>query len=439
MVPINLLSIRKDTASFTSNHHLDSLSPVLIQRRAVCRMLRGSIEEGQGGETEPIGGLSRVSPMSLAAADQTTKVLSSFCTEEQSDWMAPLFHDGYQSNNRQDRVTRATALSMITDLMLNEAIHPSDAVDFLEDLESSCQKDGVSLPELLAENMSTGDVPPLMWEIQRCRWREEPELLMFLVIRTLRAKVPWMIRTACQAVGDNSLMQVLRETLEPDVVCHLNWRDVEFDVSVTVKSLASKLDAKTVAWTSVKTEQDIKILATPVVEPRSVNIEWLVEERAWALELKTDAVELTLLEGPPAVVTASLYVEPPTKGNSAQDCYMEFPSPAVLLPISRAGRNSLIVKPAWRPESWGEGRDSGEAVSFQLRVKLEHVDHVAKEKVEKEEEAVKSGLEAEDDWVIEDDDGEPVLAEEAEEANPGWVLASYTGKDEDVEERTDKK
>lgn len=134
--------------------------------------------------------------------------------------MYSTYGGNYASTDRRDRVTRATVLSMITDLMLNEDLHPSEAVNFLEDLEDACKKDGVSLPELLTEEMSTGGVPPLMWEIQRCNWREEPELLFFLVTRTPSPKVPWMIRTACQAVGDNELLQLLREMLEPDVSCH---------------------------------------------------------------------------------------------------------------------------------------------------------------------------------------------------------------------------
>lgn len=134
--------------------------------------------------------------------------------------MYSTYGGNYASTDRRDRVTRATVLSMITDLMLNEDLHPSEAVSFLEDLEDACKKDGVSLPELLTEEMSTGGVPPLMWEIQRCNWREEPELLFFLVTRTPSPKVPWMIRTACQAVGDNELLQLLREMLEPDVSCH---------------------------------------------------------------------------------------------------------------------------------------------------------------------------------------------------------------------------
>lgn len=132
--------------------------------------------------------------------------------------------NNYGGIDRRDRVTRATALSMITDLMLNEHMHPSETVDLFEDLEDTCRNDGVSLPELLAENMYTGGVPPLMWEIQRCNWRESPELLMFLATNTPRSKVPWMIRTACQAVGDNELLQLLRETIEPDILCHVTSR-----------------------------------------------------------------------------------------------------------------------------------------------------------------------------------------------------------------------
>ncbi|KAG8895845.1 hypothetical protein FRC00_006810 [Tulasnella sp. 408] len=340
---------------------------------------------------------------------------------------------------------------MITDLMLNEDLHPSEAVDFLEDLENACKKDGVSLSELLAEDMSTGGVPPLMWEIQRCKWREEPELLMFLMIRTSRPKVPWMIRTACQAVGDNNLLQLLRETLEPDVLCHvMSSSDFEFDVAITVKDLTQKLRPKETTWISEGKHGDEK---KRHVEASSVTIEWIVEERAWALELKADTLELTLLDGPPATVTAKLHVDPSdslelalldeyvtedpkagpsSQGSSLHSCDMEFPPDTVLLPISRAGRNSLTLKPTWRPETWGSDiHDTRTPVSFQLKISLKQIVESSSRPIE-EEKVTKSAPEEDDDWVIEYDDREPAVVEEG---SSDWVLASWSGKDKDLDER----
>lgn len=370
------------------------------------------------------------------------------------NWMDPPDDEDrptYGSIDRRDRVTRATALSMITDLMLNEDLQPSDAVDFLEDLENGCKKDGVSLSELLGEDMSTGGVPPLMWEIQRCNWREEPELLMFLMIHTPRPKVPWMIRTACQAVGDNGLLQQLRETLEPDVLCHvMSSSDLGFDVAVTVKDLTEKLRPKQTTWISEGKHGQEK---RSHVEASSVTIEWIVEERAWALELKADALELTLLDGPPATVTARLHVDPSdalelalldenvsgglqvgpsVQGSSIHSCDMEFPQGTVLLPISRAGRNSLTLKPTWRPETWESGlHETRTPVSFQLKVSLGQILELPTRPIE-EEKVTKGAPEEDDDWVIEYDDGEPATPEEG---SSGWVLASWSGKDKDLDER----
>lgn len=342
--------------------------------------------------------------------------------------------NNYGGINRRDRVTRATALSMITDLMLNEHMHPSETVDLFEDLENACQKDGVSLPELLAENMYTGGVPPLMWEIQRCNWRESPELMMFLAINTPRSKVPWMIRTACQAVGDNELLQLLRETIEPDILCHVTSSDFKFGVSVTVRDLANKLRPKETSWMSEGKRGDEK---KSYVESSSISIEWLVEERAWALELKTDAVELTLLQGPPAIVTASLRVDLPDEGGHdlAQTCDIDFPRNTVLLPISRAGRNSLAIKPTWRPESWQDSvRGTRAPVSFHLKVSLKQILDTSGHPAE-EEKSTKSTPEEDDDWVIEYDDGEPTVVEEG---SSGWVLASWSGEDKDMDEHDEK-
>ncbi|KAG8924795.1 hypothetical protein FRC01_011030 [Tulasnella sp. 417] len=386
----------------------------------------------------------------LVGMDQTTEMHHA----AHRHWMDPMDREdrppGYQPIDRRDRVTRATALSMITDLMLNEDLQPSEAVDFLEDLENACKTDGVSLSELLGEDMSIGGVPPLMWEIQRCNWREEPELLMFLVIRTPRAKVPWMIRTACQAIGDNALLQRLRETLEPDILCDVmpSSSESEFNVAITIKDFAQKLRPKETSWTTEGKKGDVK---KTHVEASSVTIEWIVEERAWALELKADALELTLLDGPPATVSARLHVDPSdtlelallddnvyggpqagrsVQGSSAHSRDMEFPSGTVLLPISRAGRNSLISKPAWRPETWGNDlHDARIPVSFQLKVSLNQILEAPNRPIE-EEKVTTGSPDEDDDWVIEYDDGKPAVAEED---SSGWVLASWSGKDKDLD------
>lgn len=219
-----------------------------------------------------------------------------------------------------------------------------------------------------------------------------------------------------------------------------------------MKDLTQKLRPKETTWISEGKHGDEK---KRHVEASSVTIEWIVEERAWALELKADTLELTLLDGPPAIVTAKLHVDPSdtlelalldeyvtedpkagssNQGSSLHSCDMEFPPETVLLPISRAGRNSLKLKPTWRPETWGNDiHDTRTPVSFQLKVSLKQIVEAPPRPIEKEK-VTKSALEEDDDWVIEYDDGEPAVAEES---SSDWELTSWSGKDKDLDERDD--
>ncbi|KAG9015601.1 hypothetical protein FRB90_004779 [Tulasnella sp. 427] len=221
---------------------------------------------------------------------------------------------------------------------------------------------------------------------------------MFLLIRTPRSKVSRMIRTACQSVGDIELMQLLRETLEPDVLYQISSSDpYAFEISVTINNLGMRLRYPA-AWTLDKPSEVGE-------KSSSVTIEWLTEGRAWALELTMESVELVLLDGPSASVNATLHVDPPSDRHWVPGSDMDFPPDVWLVPLSEGGSATSILRPNWGLKTWGatENKRTGtqKPATFQVQVRLK-------------------GL----------DDPSPTEAREATESSPeeeGWSIVAVDG------------
>ncbi|KAG9014285.1 hypothetical protein FRB90_005462 [Tulasnella sp. 427] len=123
-----------------------------------------------------------------------------------------------------------------------------------------------------------------------------------------------------------------------------------FEISVTIINLGMKLRYPA-AWMSNKSTNAEE-------KSGSVTIEWLTGGRAWALELTMETVELVLLDGPSAIVNATLHVDPPSDRHWIPGSDMEFPPDVWLTWGSTKNKRTGTQKPA----------------TFQVKVRLKRLD-----------------------------------------------------------------
>jgi len=333
---------------------------------------------------------------------------------------------------------------MITDIMLNEDYQPIEAVDFLEDLEDACRDAGVPFSELLGEDMYIGNVPPIRYEILRCDYQTNPELLMYLVTRTRRVDLDALVRAACLSRDDNFLFQMLRDTMgyNADKQISSSGHDTRFEVLFNINELVKGFTPPPL---SEKQRLAEKLGDKEKPAPPQIEFEWIAAQRAWKLVLTRETISLSLLQGDPMTIGGSIAAIFPADNANAVN--MPFPSEALLKPMSMAGRNSLVIRPTPPPADWPQLATDGD-ILIQLdveAVKLPPPSDPIKAPSPSEPEApiiVEHPVEEQptkpmmsniddDDWVIEYDDA-PIDRDDT--PNPEWVLASYSGKDADADE-----
>lgn len=155
--------------------------------------------------------------------------------------------------------------------------------------------------------------------------------------------------------------------------------------------------------------------------PSKVEVEWICQGRLWTLIIGASEVSIKLAEGPPALVSASLNVMPWEEASS-ESLVFTFPAQTALYPPSRAGRNLVTVEPTPGPSAWGVSTDGHTRLRLDLQV--EPLPDPAE--VQKQKQQAPSGLEDDEDWIMDDEGEEP--------KKPDWVLASWSGKDQDEDE-----
>ncbi|KAG8901806.1 hypothetical protein FRB99_005090 [Tulasnella sp. 403] len=290
-------------------------------------------------------------------------------------WGYPESSNRSDMTSRRDRLTRASALSLITDVMLNEDLAPIEVVDVLEDIAEQCKDDGVPFSELLAENMYVGDVPPLVFEIHRCDWDIGRELVMYLLTQTAKTSqaVRWMVKSACIQRGNDELFQHLREVLGGTDGCEYQVSVVEangtFETMISIfdlekalrppppppsRPLSEKAQMRLheITNTSLFTPGAGSSSAPdkPAARPPEINIEWIIGDRAWTLQILDDRVTLRMDVGTPGIVTANLRVVSPIE-DGEPICLAMFPE-TTLFPIRSAGKNSVSITPSMTATMW---------------------------------------------------------------------------------------
>ncbi|KAG8995547.1 hypothetical protein FRB90_000143, partial [Tulasnella sp. 427] len=244
---------------------------------------------------------------------------------------------------------RTAALTEISGIMKRCAGKPEDvrkAAVRMTTIRDACRSEGVPFGELLEAEVEDFGLTPLVIEIVRCDFQKAPELLLFLLEHSLSKNLRWKVRRGCMLRTDSSNLYETLRHLVPSSSAGKPWdpppfeyetsiseristsflslpsipstasqptnQSNEFRALISIPSFPTALLADAIALAKRRHTPSEKLNGDPQSEAQRIDallraeaglvVEFIACRRCWTLEVGSNRLVLTLVDGEPVDV-----------------------------------------------------------------------------------------------------------------------------------------